>query len=164
MGNKTNLVIAEQSRDIARESKRDSSAMKAIAVLTMVFLPGTFFAVRSWRVLGLLPLYTNCPKTLFAMPLFDWEASSSLRVLKSRSWVYWAVTVPATILVHVFWRIWFKFDNWRMVNNRGGRFWDDVVVWLRSDRNKEMDVEDGREDHKRSSLEETASVHGSNNI
>jgi len=30
---------------IARESKRDSSAMKAIAVLTMFFLPGTFVAV-----------------------------------------------------------------------------------------------------------------------
>jgi hypothetical protein len=28
-----------------RESKRDSSAMKAIAVLTMFFLPGTFVAV-----------------------------------------------------------------------------------------------------------------------
>jgi len=38
-------MISSQSRDIARESKRDSSAMKAIALLTMFFLPGTFIAV-----------------------------------------------------------------------------------------------------------------------
>jgi hypothetical protein len=31
--------------EIATETKRDSSAMKTIAVLTMVFLPGTFIAV-----------------------------------------------------------------------------------------------------------------------
>jgi hypothetical protein len=30
---------------IANASKRDSSAMKALAVVTMVFLPGTFVAV-----------------------------------------------------------------------------------------------------------------------
>jgi hypothetical protein len=43
--NDLNARISEQSRDLARESKRDSRAMKAIAVLTMFFLPGTFIAV-----------------------------------------------------------------------------------------------------------------------
>jgi Mg2+ and Co2+ transporter CorA len=37
--------IAEASEQIARESKRDSSAMKTLAVLTTVFLPPTFIAV-----------------------------------------------------------------------------------------------------------------------
>jgi hypothetical protein len=37
--------MSQQSKNIAREAKRDSSAMKAIAVLTMFFLPGTCFAV-----------------------------------------------------------------------------------------------------------------------
>jgi Mg2+ and Co2+ transporter CorA len=32
-------------RQIAIETKRDSSAMKTIAVLGMIFLPGTFVAV-----------------------------------------------------------------------------------------------------------------------
>ena len=35
--------------------------MKAIAVLTMFFLPGTFFAVRSWHVRSLLPFLANHP-------------------------------------------------------------------------------------------------------
>ncbi|KAL9608368.1 MAG: hypothetical protein Q9167_006797 [Letrouitia subvulpina] len=38
----TNIAIAEQSRKIAIETKRDSVAMKTIAALTMAFLPGTF--------------------------------------------------------------------------------------------------------------------------
>ena len=46
MGNQLNLRIAAQSRDIALDSRRDASAMKAIAVLTIFFLPGTFVAVR----------------------------------------------------------------------------------------------------------------------
>lgn len=37
--------MAKQSSQVAQAAKRDSSAMKGIAVLTMVFLPGTFMAV-----------------------------------------------------------------------------------------------------------------------
>jgi hypothetical protein len=33
-------------RTIAIESKKDSTAMKIVAILDMVFLPGTFVAVR----------------------------------------------------------------------------------------------------------------------
>ena len=44
---KVNLQLAATTTTIARESKKDSSAMKAIAVLTMCFLPGTFLAVRT---------------------------------------------------------------------------------------------------------------------
>ncbi|KAL8712166.1 MAG: hypothetical protein Q9220_003600 [cf. Caloplaca sp. 1 TL-2023] len=42
---RTNIAIAEASRRIAFETKRDSDAMKSIAALTMVFLPATFVAV-----------------------------------------------------------------------------------------------------------------------
>ncbi len=44
--NLTDIEVAADSRSIAQASKRDSSAMKTIAVLTMVFLPGTFVSVR----------------------------------------------------------------------------------------------------------------------
>ncbi|RYP16669.1 hypothetical protein DL765_004989 [Monosporascus sp. GIB2] len=43
---KAQRKIAVLSSLVAQASKRDSSAMKAIAVLTMAFLPGTFLAVR----------------------------------------------------------------------------------------------------------------------
>jgi hypothetical protein len=46
---KVNIELAEMTALIARESKKDSSAMKAIAVLTMCFLPGTFLAVSDFH-------------------------------------------------------------------------------------------------------------------
>jgi hypothetical protein len=39
------LDLAESSRHIGAGAKRDSSAMKAIAALAMVFLPGTYISV-----------------------------------------------------------------------------------------------------------------------
>jgi hypothetical protein len=48
--------LATDSSQIARASKRDSSAMRGLAVLTMVFLPGTFISV-AYSLL--LPSYTS---------------------------------------------------------------------------------------------------------
>jgi hypothetical protein len=39
--------MARDSKELAEASKRDSAAMKIIAVLTTLFLPGTFIAVSS---------------------------------------------------------------------------------------------------------------------
>ena len=41
------MRIAESSGGIAIAAKKDSSAMLGIALLTMIFLPATFTAVRS---------------------------------------------------------------------------------------------------------------------
>lgn len=42
---KVNIELATTSALIAKETKKDGSSMKTIAVLTMFFLPGTFLAV-----------------------------------------------------------------------------------------------------------------------
>lgn len=77
-----NLELADSSRRIAEASKHDSSAMKTIAVMTMAFLPATFFAA------------------LFAVPSLDWDSND---VIKGNFWVYWAFTLPATALVFMIW-------------------------------------------------------------
>ena len=41
----TNIEIADEMRQLAEEAKKDSTSMKAIAVVTMLFLPGSFAAV-----------------------------------------------------------------------------------------------------------------------
>jgi hypothetical protein len=41
-----NKAIGADSREIAAATKLDSTAMKGIAVVTMLFLPGTLIAVR----------------------------------------------------------------------------------------------------------------------
>jgi ABC-type nickel/cobalt efflux system permease component RcnA len=64
--------------------------MKSIALLTMVILPGTFIS------------------TLFAIPLFNWDAETWREVPKSRFWFYWALTIPLTILTVAAWLVWQK--------------------------------------------------------
>src|ERR1700744_4598857 len=82
----TTVKLAETSRDIAAATKEDGAAMKTIAIMTMLFLPATFFAA------------------LFSVPSFSWGHTFSL---------YWALTVPATILVFL---IWAAMNYW-------GRMW-----------------------------------------
>jgi hypothetical protein len=89
---------------MAAASTRDSSSMKALAVMTALFLPGDFMA------------------SLFGMSMFDWQdvgddngepvASSGIEAKKkhpivtSRFWVYWSITLPLTIAILCIWRAW----------------------------------------------------------
>ena len=66
--------------------------MKTIAAVTMLFLPGTFVA------------------SLFATPMFQWSATAGLQV-QSHIWVYWATTIPLTLLTIGFWWVWLKFTR-----------------------------------------------------
>lgn len=90
---------AEYTAAIAVDGKRDSIAMKTIAILGIVFLPGTFVA------------------TLFSINMFDWGVAgsgttSSLTVSPSM-WIYWAITVPLTVLTFVIWVFWSKRENFK---------------------------------------------------
>ena len=87
----TNIELAKINRDIAASAKKDSSAMKTIAIMTMLFLPATFFAA------------------LFAMPSFDWEEP---KIIQARFWIYWAFTIPTTALVFLVWII---MNNWKII-------------------------------------------------
>jgi hypothetical protein len=66
-------------------SQRDTSAMKTVAMVTMVFLPGTFVA------------------SFFAMPMLNWDATALHEIVTPRFWIYWIVTVPLTIVVFAVW-------------------------------------------------------------
>ncbi|KAK4225314.1 hypothetical protein QBC38DRAFT_483401 [Podospora fimiseda] len=86
--NEINRSLAESSRKIAIQTQRDSSAMKSIAVLTMTFLPATFIA------------------SLFATPgISGTNPPQSL---------YWAVTVPVTVLVLAIWSGWIYLTTYKM--------------------------------------------------
>ncbi|KAI1082464.1 hypothetical protein F5B20DRAFT_531382 [Whalleya microplaca] len=86
--------LADSSRKIAEDSKRDSSSMRTVAIMTMAFLPATFFAA------------------LFSVPSLDWDSDS---VIKNNFWVYWAFTIPATGIVFLLWLL---LDNGTSIVNR----------------------------------------------
>ena len=91
-----NIEVAKDSKSIALASQRDSASMKTIAVLTTSFLPATWAS------------------SFLAMPLFNWSADSGQDVLTNRFWVYWALTIPLTVVVMAIWWIWI---GWRERKN-----------------------------------------------
>ena len=59
-----------------------AASMQTIAIMTMTFLPATFFAA------------------LFAVPSLRWDWP---RVIQEYFWVYWAFTIPFTTLTFALW-------------------------------------------------------------
>ncbi|PHH90119.1 hypothetical protein CDD83_4465 [Cordyceps sp. RAO-2017] len=76
------MQLAQTSHELAETARRDTSSMKTLAVMTMAFLPGTFFA------------------TLFALPFFKWEQPA---VVQDSFRVYLAFTVPSTAVIFLVW-------------------------------------------------------------
>lgn len=75
-------IFALISNRHAEAARNDSSSMKTVAVMTMAFLPATFFAA------------------LFALPSLDWKGPA---VITNTFWIYWVFTIPTTILVFIIW-------------------------------------------------------------
>ncbi|KAK2761198.1 hypothetical protein FQN54_001719 [Arachnomyces sp. PD_36] len=92
-----NKRIAEQSKQIALETRRDSEAMKTIAILTMLFLPGTFVSA------------------FLGMNFFDGE-NGHFRS-DGKWWIFLAVTIPLTIIVV---GSWFAWVFWKRRRAEGG--------------------------------------------
>ena len=83
------ISVAEDSRVLASASKEDSTAMKILAAVTVFFLPMTFIAA------------------LFSMPLFRWrETTVGESSMAEQFWVYWAVSVPLTVVTVGFCAVW----------------------------------------------------------
>lgn len=86
----TQVAHTRANMEIAEKTKKDGGQMKSIAVLTMVFLPGTFFA------------------TFFSMSFFKWDDPPEGEVASPKLWVYFLVTVIFTSLTLAIYRWWSK--------------------------------------------------------
>ncbi|KAI0020419.1 hypothetical protein F4780DRAFT_371664 [Xylariomycetidae sp. FL0641] len=87
---------------MAVASTRDSSSMKALAVITAIFLPGEYIG------------------TLFGVSMFDWQHGTAgddalskdapdglpHPVIMPSFWIYWAFTIPLTLFIVAAWRAW----------------------------------------------------------
>ncbi|ORY06764.1 hypothetical protein BCR34DRAFT_518735 [Clohesyomyces aquaticus] len=94
--NRISRSISEESALIAVAAKRDSAAMKTIALITIIFLPPTFVA------------------TFFSMTMFDWTPNPEQpdsRIASVYLWVYWVVAIPLTITVLIIWRVWWTMEE-----------------------------------------------------
>jgi hypothetical protein len=117
----TSIGIARDSKTLAEESKRDSTSMTTIAVVTMTFLPGTFAAV--WfpiptQMLIVFEHFADAFWSLFSLSMFQWNATSGKDVVNNRFWIYWIVTVPLTLATFVVWIIRTRYRNNDKTNTR----------------------------------------------
>ncbi|KAF4945028.1 hypothetical protein FGADI_12287 [Fusarium gaditjirri] len=69
---------------LARESLRDSKAMKTLSILTILFLPGAFIA------------------TIFSTNMFDFKSKNQ------QVRIYFAIVIPLTAVLMIGWVLWLK--------------------------------------------------------
>ncbi|RPA76873.1 hypothetical protein BJ508DRAFT_330757 [Ascobolus immersus RN42] len=82
---KLSLDLARSNQELAEAMRRDSSSMKTVAVMTMVFLPGTFFSA------------------LFAMPFIRIPSEESDGIIQKGFALYWGLTIASTAIVFTTW-------------------------------------------------------------
>ncbi len=90
--------IAKEAASIANETRRDSAAMKTIAIMQMLYLPATFVCALFGT--NFFALSTTGPGD----PVF---------VVSGSWWMYLASAIPLTFLNLVVWRVWLKRRNRR---------------------------------------------------
>ena len=103
-----------------------------IAVLTVVFLPATFICVSGlfpssqagekgfillgdWLIFG----RSSSLQAFFSMTMFNWNGQAGEALVSGYIWVYFAVTVPLTLLVIGIW--WFSTAHSRAAQAK----WED---------------------------------------
>ena len=90
-----NLVAQQETAATVRISKAarsDGAAMRAVAVITLLFLPSTFVS------------------TIFSMTFFSFSPGGPGErqswVVSDKIWIYWLFTVPLTIVALLTWLWW----------------------------------------------------------
>ncbi|KAL4946525.1 hypothetical protein BDV06DRAFT_86911 [Aspergillus oleicola] len=92
--NEINLAFNQVSQGFGHAARSDSRMMTTVAVVSMVYLPGTFVS------------------GLFGTNFFSFQADPGNTWLTADEfWIYWAVTVPLTLATVGIWALW----HWREV-------------------------------------------------
>ncbi|KAH6850236.1 hypothetical protein B0I37DRAFT_413649 [Chaetomium sp. MPI-CAGE-AT-0009] len=104
---KLGLTMAGEQRRLAHASKRDSTSMKILSLLGAIFLPATYLAsIFGMTFFNFVPDGGNEPSppttgnTSAAEPPPPWNPVSPLL------WIYFAITIPITLVIVIGWRWW----------------------------------------------------------
>ncbi|KAE8416244.1 hypothetical protein BDV36DRAFT_297217 [Aspergillus pseudocaelatus] len=85
----------EASVQMAKSAMVDNTMMKTVAIVSLVYLPGTFVS------------------GIFGMNFFNFDTNESGTMVWSLSdnfWLYWLVTIPLTLTTMAVWLLWFNRD------------------------------------------------------
>ncbi|KAF2436334.1 hypothetical protein EJ08DRAFT_644707 [Tothia fuscella] len=101
--------IADESRKMAHLTRRDSTDMRIIAAVTMVFLPGTFTA------------------TLFSASFFDFTPTDH-GLVSSWIWLYCVITFILTLFVLLAWWLFVRHQTHKLRKAIGQESRDSITV------------------------------------
>ncbi|KAL3447602.1 hypothetical protein BJX65DRAFT_308012 [Aspergillus insuetus] len=106
LSNEISLVYNLVSQALGRDARSDSSTMKALGVVGLLYLPGTFvsgmFGTNFFSFQG---GSSSGPGASSDSPNDDWTVSSHF-------WLYWAVTVSLTVTTLLAWDLWHSRARW----------------------------------------------------
>ncbi|KAE8378068.1 hypothetical protein BDV26DRAFT_262210 [Aspergillus bertholletiae] len=86
---------SETSMQMAKSAMVDNTMMKTVAIVSLVYLPGTFVS------------------GIFGMNFFNFDTTESGVMqwsLSDNFWLYWLVTIPLTLTTMAVWLLWFNRD------------------------------------------------------
>jgi Mg2+ and Co2+ transporter CorA len=89
--------MGEETSKVAKFSQRDSTDMRIIAAVTLIFLPGTFTA------------------TLFSTSFFNFQKNTDHpQAVSQLFWIYWVSTVALMLFVIGAWVLWSQRERLRL--------------------------------------------------
>ncbi|KAI1184742.1 hypothetical protein F5B17DRAFT_442397 [Nemania serpens] len=94
----TQWAQGETSLEISKTTSRDSTHMRSIALVTMVFLPGTFLA------------------GVFSMTFFNWSDDTGPPAISKYIWIYIVLATLFTVLTVA---LWYYFNIHRKRGSKG---------------------------------------------
>ncbi|KAL2257677.1 hypothetical protein VTK26DRAFT_9320 [Humicola hyalothermophila] len=101
-------------------SRQDNNIMTSITLLTILFFPATFVA------------------TFFSTTFFTFAEDGSW-AMNDMHWLYWATTIPATIVVLSAWYLWLTYSD-AILNFLEACWKRPLVMWTRATALKEKKV------------------------
>jgi len=112
-------LAQSQSRNtlvMARSAREDSVAIRAITLVTSLYLPFSFVAV-SLAPQWLVGLKLSILQTMFGMNLVDFDSHSHDLLVSNQFWLYFVISIPLTVATLVCWR--WKMHSYRKANPTG---------------------------------------------
>ncbi|KAL2022280.1 hypothetical protein VTK56DRAFT_5678 [Thermocarpiscus australiensis] len=107
---KLGLQMAGEQRRLAHAAKRDSTSMKILSLLGAIFLPATYLAsVFGMSFFDFHPdnnSDSSSPTPTTTTTTAASSANASASPVSPLLWIYFAITVPLTLVIVVCWRVW----------------------------------------------------------
>lgn len=127
-----NTRIAKANNAIALETKRESTQMRSIALLTMVYLPMSCVAVRKdpSECSGVMPekprLTQPRIQSIFSTSLFNWSPGEGESVVSRYIWVLVGLSLGLTAITMLAWHFTTNRDKMREQQQKNIKL-DDLV-------------------------------------